>query len=169
MEAGGMTEQQRLFLVQARSNYNVFQILRDRQSVPVCHLLHYLQMSTELFGKAWGWRHGSYPSTHRAFVPFLRGLTTNRRAQSQSGYEGRNESWEHLIRKGMPLAMRIEKLAPDLAGDGPNPEYPWPRHEPGAAPVEHTFEVWEELRDTAYGRQFLKLLDRLFASAESYL
>ncbi|HET6246405.1 MAG TPA: hypothetical protein VFE47_01805 [Tepidisphaeraceae bacterium] len=35
------------------------------------------------------------------------------------------------------LQMSTELLAPTLAVDGPNPEYPWPRSMPKIAPVEH--------------------------------
>ncbi len=107
-----MTEAQRLFLAQARSDFAVFELLRRQQDVSACHLLHYLQMSTELFGKARAWRHGPNHTSHRAFVGFLRSLSSNRQAQHRLGYAGRNQNWTHLIRKSIPLAERIENLAP---------------------------------------------------------
>ena len=165
-----MTEYQRLFLVQARTDFAVFEWLRARPALPRCHALHYLQMATELLGKARAWKHGCPANTHRALVGFLRGLSTNRKAQKQLGFEGRNENWEHLlIRKCVPLAERIEDLAPALALDGPNPEYPWPREAPQVAPAEHAFGIWQELQETATGRQFLTMLGRLFAVAEAFL
>jgi hypothetical protein len=85
------------------------------------------------------------------------------------GFEGRNENWTHLLRKSVPLAEAIEDLAPALAGEGPNPEYPWPPSEPTVAPAEHLFAIWWQIQDTAAGRQFLNLLDRLFDSAETFL
>ncbi|MBL8795147.1 MAG: hypothetical protein JNM56_14655 [Planctomycetia bacterium] len=126
-------------------------------------------MATELLGKAHAWKHGPHANTHRAFVSFLRGISTNRKAQKQLGFEGRNENWTHLIRKCVPLAERIEDLAPALALDGPNPEYPWPRLDPRVAPAEHSFEVWQELQGTGAGRQFLNLVEQLFAAAETFL
>jgi hypothetical protein len=51
-EAGSVTEQQRLFLVQARSDFAVFELFRGNANWPPCHALHYLQMSSELLGKA---------------------------------------------------------------------------------------------------------------------
>jgi hypothetical protein len=45
-----MMEHQRLFLVQAKKDYSVFNLLRKQPELPDCHLLHYLQMATELFG-----------------------------------------------------------------------------------------------------------------------
>jgi hypothetical protein len=164
-----MTEYQRLFLVQARTDFAVFELLRRQADLPACHALHYLQMATELLGKAHAWKHGPRTSTHRAFVGFLRSLSTNRKAQKQLGFEGRNENWEHLIRKSVPLAERVEDLAPALALDSPNPEYPWPREAPQVAPAEHAFEIWQELQETAAGRQFLAIVSRLFAAAEAFL
>jgi hypothetical protein len=164
-----MTEYQRLFLVQARTDFAVFELLRRQPDLPACHALHYLQMATELLGKAHAWKHGPHPNTHRAFVGFLRSLSTNRKAQRQLRFEGRNQNWEHLIRKSVPLAECIEDLAPALALDAPNPEYPWPREAPRVAPAEHAFGIWQELQETAAGRQFLTILGRLFATAEAFL
>lgn len=166
-----MTEYQQLFLVQARSDFAVFELLRRQpeSEVPHFHALHYLQMATELLGKAHAWKHGPRKKTHRAVVSFLRSLSTNRSAQKHLGFEGQNQNWEHLIRKSIPLAERVEDLAPDLAGDGPNPEYPWPSGAPQATPAEHSFEIWQELQETAAGRQFLNFVGRLFAAAEAFL
>ena len=164
-----MTNPQRLFLVQARTAHRAFEFFRKDPSWPTCHALHHLQMATELMGKAHAWKHGPRTKTHRAFVGFLRSLSTNRQAQKKLGYEGRNENWEHLIRKSAPLAERVEDLAPALSPDGPNPEYPWPRADPQAAPAEHVFLIWQELQDSAPGRQFVSLVGHLFSVAESFL
>jgi hypothetical protein len=164
-----MTEHQRLFLVQARTDFAVFALLEKEPGLPHCHALHYLQMATEMLGKAHAWKLAPRASTHRAFVGFLRSLSTNRNAKRQLGYEGWNANWEHLIRKSVPLAERVEDLAPALAGDGPNPEYPWPRVDPKTAPAEHVFSVWQDLSNTASGRQFLKLTGKIFEKAEEFL
>ena len=164
-----MTEYQRLFLAQARTDFDVFETFRKQPGLPACHALHYLQMATELLGKAHAWKHGPSGNTHRAFVGFLRSLSTNRRAQRQLGYEGRNRNWENMIRKSVPLAERVEDLAPALSPDGPNPEYPWPRAAPIVAPVEFTFPIWQDLQATAAGRHFLHLIGHLFTAAEVFL
>ena len=96
-------------------------------------------------------------------------LSTNRQAQKRLGYEGQNEKWKQLIRKGAPLAQRVEDLAPALCQNGPNPEYPWPPDDPEVSPVEHEFEIWQNLQETAEGRQFLSLVSRLFAAVEAFL
>jgi len=163
-----MTERQQLFLDQARSDFAVFEMLRTQPSLPSCHALHYLQMAPEMLGKARAWKHSSPATTHRALVGFLRGLSTNRHAQKHLGFGGQNENWRHMIRKSVPLAERIEDLAPALAGQGPNPEYPWPPEWPRTAPVNHDFEIWQDLQAGA-GSHFIAFLRRLFAAAEAYL
>lgn len=45
-----MNEQQRLYLVQARSDRDILKLL---SSQPICHQLHYLQMLTEKLAKAY--------------------------------------------------------------------------------------------------------------------
>ena len=164
-----MTEYQRLFLVQARSDLVVFEVLRTCPGIGECHALHYLQMATEMLGKAHAWKNGPRTTTHRAFVVFLKSLSTNRKAQKQLGFERKNEKWEQLIRSSVPLAERIEDLAPSLSPDGPNPEYPWPRIAPEFAPAEHSFEIWRELHATIAGRKFLFHVVKLFAVADAYL
>ncbi len=164
-----MTEHQRLFLVQARTDFVVFEFLQQQDDLPACHALHYLQMATELLGKAHAWKYGRPTTTHRAFVGFLRSLGTNRQAQKHLGYKGRNENWAHMIRKSIPLAEHIEDLAPALSLDAPNPEYPWPRAAPHTAPAEYRFAIWAELKETAAGLQFLSLTGRLFAAADAFL
>jgi hypothetical protein len=171
-ETRRVTEHQRLFLLQARSDFDVFELLREhcrKGDFPACHALHYLQMATELLGKAHAWKRGPPRQTHRAFVRFLRGLATNGEAQKRLGFEGRNERWEQSIRKSVPLAEYVEDLAPALAGNGPNPEYPWPPAAPTSAPADHPFVLWDDLDGTSSGRQFLFLVTRLFAVAEAFL
>ena len=80
-----MTGFQRLFLVQARTDFTVFELFRKNTELPPCHALHYLQMATEMLGKAHAWKHGPRANTHRAFVGFLRSLSTNRQARKHWG------------------------------------------------------------------------------------
>ena len=164
-----MTEHQRLFLVQARTDFAVFELLRGQPGLPACHALHYLQMATELLGKAYLWKSGRPANTHTAFVPFLKGLEKNREAQKRLGFEGQNQSWEQLIRKSKSLAKSAQDLAPALALDGPNPEYPWPPDAPQFAPAEHTFAIWNDLHNTTAGRKFLRMVGSLFEGAEAFL
>jgi len=164
-----MKEEQRLFLVQAKSAYHVYGLLNADGSAHHCHALHYLQMATELLGKASAWKHGPTGKSHKALVSFLRSLSSNSKAQKQLGYDGQNENWTHTIRKITPIAESLQKMAPALANDGPNPEYPWPTNAPTTAPVEFSFPIWEELTETSYGRSLLTLFRDLFDVAEEYM
>lgn len=74
-----------------------------------------------------------------------------------------------MLRKWNELAVKIENLAPDLAQDDPNPEYPWPPSNPTETPVRFEFPVWRELTETAWGRAFLKFTSDLLGAAEAYL
>lgn len=51
----------------------------------------------------------------------------------------------------------MERLAPPLAGDGANPEYPWPHSRPEYAPANHSFAVWTLLA-SGQGRDFMRIL-----------
>ncbi len=164
-----MKEEQRLYLVQAKSAYTVYRLLNADNSLHHCHALHYLQMATELLGKASAWKNGPTRKSHKALVSFLRSLSANTKAQRQLGYEGQNENWTHTIRKITPIAESLQKMAPALANDGPNPEYPWPSDAPTATPVEYAFPIWEELTETSYGRMLISLVHYLFGAAEEYM
>lgn len=164
-----MKEEQRLFLIQARSAYSVYRLLKADPSLHHCHALHYLQMATELLGKANSWKNGPVGKSHKALVNFLRSLSSNTKAQKQLGFEGQNENWTHTIRKIMSIAESLQKMAPALAGDGPNPEYPWPADAPTATPVEYAFPIWEELTETSYGRTLISLIHYLFTVADEYM
>lgn len=136
-----MNQVQRLFLVQARSAYAVSNLLKKCDSVHHCHKLHYLQMSTELLGKAHAWRSGPIGKSHRALVTFLRTLSSNKKAQRGLGYDRKNEQWTHTIRKSIPLAESLRNMAPALSKDGPNSAYPRPFDKPTATPAEHACEI----------------------------
>ena len=69
-----MNPQQAVFLVQARSDFGVFETMRSIATIHPCHLLHYLQMATEKLGKAHAWKHGPNTTSHRAMVGFLKSL-----------------------------------------------------------------------------------------------
>jgi len=66
------------------------------------------------------------------------------------------EAWVYRI---LPLEYELERLAPALAQDGPNPEYPWPRTEPQHIPATFKFDVWKQLTESGRGRLLLKVID----------
>ena len=157
-----MNEQQRLYLVQARSEWGVFHLLK-RQAV--CHRLHYLQMVTEKLGKAFFWKGpGAENLGHAAFSRFVRAIAANRRVAEIIGFSD-IISFREWCNDVSHLAYALERLAPAIANDGPNPEYPWPRAEPRHAPVEHQFEIWEEL-NTRNGHCLWRLIQQVLAHFE---
>lgn len=166
-----MKVHQRLFLAQAKSDFVVFQMLRAQETLPSCHALHYLQMVTELLGKSSAWK--SVPvdnkKSHKALVQFLQRLAKNEKAQKRLGFEGKNEHWANTLRRITPLAERVQKLAPSLAKDGPNTEYPCPPDSPTETPSEFNFPIWEELTNSPDGRSLLNLLTNLMEIAHEYL
>jgi hypothetical protein len=125
-------------------------------------------MATELLGKAHAWKTGPNYKSHKGLVGFVRGLSSNRQAQRLLGYQGKNAFWARVLKASESLAQRIQDLAPAITPDGPNPEYPWPRANPTAAPAEYAFDLWDDLKSDR-GLKFLALLDNLFESAEAFL
>jgi hypothetical protein len=157
-----MNEQQRLYLVQARSDWTIFQLL-SRQSV--CQQLHYLQMVTEKLGKAFFWKGpGAENLGHAAFSRFVRAIATNRRVAELIGFPD-IISFREWCSDVSILAYALERLAPAIANDGPNPEYPWPRAAPRHAPVEHQFDTWEEL-NTRNGHCLRRLVQQILVHFE---
>ena len=88
-----------------------------------------------MLGKAFAWKHGQPKSPIVRLSLFFVVYPINRHAQKQMGFDGQNANWKDLIRKSVSFADQIEKLAPALACDGPNPEYPWPDGNPTIAPA----------------------------------
>ena len=138
-----MNEPQRLYLVQARSDWQIYRLLKSQ---PVCHRLHYFQMCSEKLAKAFFWKNaGAGNLGHAAFVKFVRALATRRKVAAKLGFIDM-ASFGEWIKDVSDLAYELERLAPALAEEGPNPEYPWPRANPEHAPVEHDFEAWHRLQ-----------------------
>ena len=130
-----MNNSQRLWWEQAKSDHAAFVVLRRQPGVADCHPLHYLQMVTEKLAKAYFWRIGSPPPKHHAgFVQFLRFFgqippTDRNRIATLFGFN-RFVDLQRWISSTIPIAYALERLAPALANDGPNPEYPWPHARP---------------------------------------
>lgn len=154
-----MNAPQRLWWTQAKSDHDVFVQLR-KHGVGSCHQLHYLQMASEKLAKAYHWRSGkSPPKSHAGFVLFLRFLGQPRGTKQQRHLARvfafpRFSDLQTWLGKASPLAHDLERLAPDLANDGPNPEYPWPHASPTVAPAGYAFPLSQTL-ETHRGRNFL--------------
>ena len=162
-----MKPQQRLWWIQTQSDFDTFRQLK-RLGVHPCHLLHYLQMASEKLSKAYLWRSGiAPPMRHTGLVRFLNALLLRKPKELERiaialdfpkhKAVAQLRNW---VRGILPLAYSLQNIAPAEAGNGPNPEYPWPPGQPILCPAEHTFPFWDELENTGKGRGFLKFLDR---------
>ncbi len=156
-----MNEYQEIWWQQAKSDHSVFVLLRG-QGVPPCHSLHYLQMVTEKIAKAYFWRSDSPPpKKHTAFVHFLRSLGAihpNDRDRIANLFSFRQFiDFQNWIKVVLPIAYDLEQLAPSLANDGPNSEYPWPNSLPQCAPVNYIFPVWK-LVQSGNGRDLMRVV-----------
>ena len=158
-----MNNRQQCWWQQARSDLAAWLLLRRHGADP-CHQLHYLQMVTEKLSKAYLWGSGTPPKkSHVGFGRFMRLLLQVPRSQRQQriatifGFR-RFRDFESWTRTALPLVYALERLAPDLAGDGPNPEYPWPHADPEFVPATFEFDVWRELTETGRGRQLTQVI-----------
>jgi hypothetical protein len=159
-----MNEKQRLHLVQARSDWKIYQLLKSQ---PICHRLHYFQMCTEKLAKAYFWKNpGAGNLGHAAFVKFVRAMATKPKVASKLGFDD-TVSFREWIKDASDLAYELERLAPALAGDGPNPDYPWPRHNPEHAPVEHDFQAWRHMQ-SANGHSLWIMIDKVLESFDEW-
>jgi hypothetical protein len=166
-----MNDAQELWWRQARSDHALFVQLRGAGAHD-CHLLHYLQMATEKLSKAYLWRSGHPPpKSHTGFVRFLRALLDRRadldRIANVLGFR-RRDDLDNWVRSVQALAYSLQNIAPAEAGNGPNPEYPWPHEAPVHCPVGHTFTLWNELTNTGQGRKLMEFVAHAIARFEKY-
>ena len=167
-----MNRSQALWWDQAKSDFLQFDRLRS-EKFATCHALHYLQMATEKLSKAYLWRSGKVPpKAHTGFVQFLRALVTRRepdfeRIAGVFGF-GRGEDLDNWVTTALPLAYRVMNLAPALANNGPNPEYPWPHESPVSGPVGFAFPLWTELVESNKGGRFVEFVRVAVREFEKY-
>ena len=166
-----MYDAQRLWWRQAQSDHAIFVQLRQG-GAHECHLLHYLQMATEKLSKAYLWRSGhAPPKNHTGCVRFLKALQDRRnklnRLAKVLGFQ-RQKDLVDWLSKVQALAYGLQNIAPAEAGDGPNPEYPWPHEAPTQCPISHTFALWDQLANTAPGRKWMKFVEHAIARFEDY-
>lgn len=115
------------YLEQARSDWKVWDLLK-RQEIQSCHIIHYLQMTSEKLAKAFLLSSGTIKvekvqRTHLAFRRFLQVAARNAALQELLGMT--SAQLRSHIAKMIPIADTIERLSPALAEGGPNVEYPW--------------------------------------------
>ncbi len=156
-----MNRYQELWWQQAKSDHDVFLLLR-KHGIAKCHSLHYLQMVTEKLAKAYFWRSGSPPpKNHAGFGQFLRFLCQIRQNDRTRIAElftfTRFNDFQKWVYAVLPTAYDLEHLAPTLANNGPNPEYPWPHQRPEFAPAHHDFAIWAPLTSSR-GRNLMRVI-----------
>ena len=147
------------YLEQARSDWEAYKLFA-RNACGDCHGLHYLQMTAEKLGKAVLLRSGSdlghVVTTHKAFVRFLQVASRNPSLRRTLQFNARQ--LQEYVKDVLPVADQIERLAPALANNGPNAEYPWETPSSQVvAPAVYVFPVTRELRGPK-GRKLLKLI-----------
>ena len=155
----------RAFLSQARSDWEVYKLLRTTE-LPACHQLHYLQMAGEKLAKAYRLRDTFSPiqeltAHHTGFAKFMKQYLLSPRFKDR--YAGRTARLQSLMRDAEKLAREIERLAPAIekAQVPANTEYPWEAGGRVIAPCEWSFEALSLLK-ASRGRTFLKLLEEAF-------
>ncbi len=160
------------FLEQARSDWNAYQKTQE-PAWPSCHQLHFLQMATEKLSKALlisgevSLERATH--SHAAFVKFMRVVSHNHNLQAELGMN--KSQLKALFERLLPIAHEIEALAPALAQDGPNPEYPW-RDKLGhvCIPTKYSFPLTKLMQSQQgtrllkYIRYFLVEFEKLFLS-----
>ena len=147
------------FLKQARSDWRTYEAIQGL-SLDECQALHYLQMATEKLGKAMLLTEGEdikkVRMSHKAFIRFLQVSARHPAVREYLGMSA--QQMRTYIKSLLPLAEEIEKLAPALAQEGPNAEYPW--MDPSGlinVPAFFQFPVTQQLRELR-GRKLLRLI-----------
>ena len=162
-----MNRNQELFLRQAASDFQMFERLQslvNEGAVEPCHGLHYLQMATEKLAKAFFLAGGPIKKRHNYFSKFSRALRTSQRIRRALGYPD-SASFRNDLLMVAGLATTIEELAPDLADEGPNTEYPWPTPDFTYAPATFHFSVWGRINHGQDGIVLLTVVRALFRTA----
>ncbi len=148
-------------LRQARSDYAVFELLeqQDRDSVPECHPLHFLQMACEKLAKAVFLALG-VPVDRFSHIAFSHIPYQLVRSDIAHKLGFRNfKAYRQFLLRAAPLFREVDELNPSVGlqtpgggpKDGPNVEYPWEGRDPGGdatwiAPAEHPFHLLSKLR-----------------------
>jgi hypothetical protein len=165
--ASAMNQNQEMFFRQSASEMRVFERLRpliNGNSLEQCHGLHYLQIATEKLSKAYFLRRGPIKNSHKYFSKFWRALPTAGRVRRALGYAD-SRVYRNALLTVASLVARIEELAPDLAAQRPNPEYPWPEPSYEHAPADFRFPLWNQIEFGQDGQLLMHILQVLFLNA----
>lgn len=140
------------FRKQAKSDYDVFRLLNNNQNLPVCHSLHYLQMTMEKIAKSFFCDNSNNrpAATHHFAERLVNTLRTNVGFRNYCGFQNSKDSYSSWLQSMYPLTHDIEMLAPGWRHPNveflpnecklPNSEYPWmPKDNEIIAPVDYDF------------------------------
>jgi hypothetical protein len=161
-----MNRNQELFHLQANSDLRMFDRLRGMVAtgeIEACHGLHFLQMATEKLSKAYFLR-SNVRRSHKYFSKFWCALPTVGRIRRELRYAD-SKTFRDDILSVAGLVSRIEQLAPDLADEGPNPEYPWPYPNYQHAPGSYHFAIWGRITHGHDGQLLVRLVHSLADAA----
>ena len=147
--------QEEAFLVEARSDYAVFEhLLGLYPTVAECHVLHYFAMATEKLAKAFLAHSGSQvPTSHFTFHRICLDLRGQFGALSAIGYSNTSVI-DHFLSQAEPLFRQIEDLQPTANTQHENVEYPWWQTHPTSgqdwlAPAEVAFAAFQIITATS--------------------
>jgi len=105
-------------------------------------------MTAEKVAKGFRTAPGAAPAarSHVAFVDFVRAASSMPQIQHACGI-GNHRQFSAYVQSLLPVADVLERLAPVLAGDGRNAEYPWEHAGRVTAPAEDGFPDINVRRD----------------------
>ncbi len=154
------------YFQQAKSDYGMLLRLLEEEDIPLCHCLHYLQMTTEKLAKGFRTEPGGgpYARTHDVFALFVtRYAKLNPELRLACGITNTSQYLMYL--EGLrDLAQRIEDLSPD-GGDHPNPEYPWQQRDQILVPLTYPFSDLDLRQQSAKMAKLLKFIAACFTLA----
>ncbi len=156
------------YLLQAKSDYEMFTTLAQKEDTPLCHTLHYLQMATEKLAKSFlSEPNQPWPSRHQAYVAFIHVLLLNPNPfQKILGYT-RKDQYKASLGSIRRTAKTLEDLVPESLRTRPNPEYPWSSQGRIYVPVVYDFPG---LRLQEVGmRKLLKFTELSFVMVENLI
>ena len=154
------------YLQQARSDYELLLRLLQDNDVPLCHQLHYLQMTTEKLAKGFFARPGGPrpPKTHDAFARFVKKYARLDPTLQQACGIGNMSQYAEYLEGLREIAQKIENLSPE-GDDHPNPEYPWEQGGGILLPLTYPFADLDLLQQSAKMVKLMRFLGTCFQIA----
>ncbi len=132
------------FRTQAKSDFEVFKLLKHSKDTPRCHQLHYLQMAMEKLAKSFKCPPSGEPprATHKVLESFLQQCQSN--VLMRNAFRFDPSAFRAYLKMLEPIARKIENLAPAINKESANCEYPWMEHGSANCPATHPFSELTE-------------------------